>query len=268
MNTNELRDYLLARAPWVDRDNTVDTIKAGDPARDIGVVGVGWMSSIDDLRAAVEFGCDLFVTHEPTFWQHEAPEDRLRGVEPGLTKAALLAETGMVVLRCHDVWDGWPGIGIRDSWAAWLELGEPVALPEHPWHAVYAMDPKPLRDFAQHVAGKVASLGEDSVSVMGDPDHVVSNPAIGVGCGGPDKDCVDLGADVLIVCYDGASYWSTRERLAELGAAVIAVEHGTSEMPGLMNLAKYLDETFPELTVHYLDKHPRTWTARAPQTPD
>jgi len=168
-----------------------------------------------------------------------------------------------VVLRCHDVWDSWPGIGIRDSWADWLGLTERVAESDHPWHAGYAIEPVPLRRFARMVAEKIAPLGEDSVSVLGDPERIVSRPALGVGCGGPDKDMVDLGADVLIVCYDGASYWATRERLVELGAAVIAVEHGTSEMPGMMNLAKYLRETFSELTVHYLDRHPRTWTVTA-----
>jgi hypothetical protein len=35
MHTNEIREHLLARAPWVDRDHTGDTIKAGDPAREV-----------------------------------------------------------------------------------------------------------------------------------------------------------------------------------------------------------------------------------------
>ncbi|HET6429579.1 MAG TPA: Nif3-like dinuclear metal center hexameric protein [Phycisphaerae bacterium] len=263
MNTSDLHQHLLSRATWVDPGRTVDTVKAGDPSRPIRTVGVGWYASIYDLRAAAEMGCDLFITHEPTFWQHEAAEDRLRHVAPGTAKTALLAETGLVVLRCHDVWDSWPGIGIRDSWADWLGLTERVAESDHPWHAGYAIEPVPLRRFARMVAEKIAPLGEDSVSVLGDPERIVSRPALGVGCGGPDKDMVDLGADVLIVCYDGASYWATRERLVELGAAVIAVEHGTSEMPGMMNLAKYLRETFSELTVHYLDRHPRTWTVTA-----
>ena len=30
MNASELREYLLSRAPWVDRASTVETIKAGD----------------------------------------------------------------------------------------------------------------------------------------------------------------------------------------------------------------------------------------------
>ena len=110
------------------------------------------------------------------------------------------------------------------------------------------------------MANKIKVLGEDSVRVMGDPEMKVSRPSLGVGCGGPDKDMVDMGSDVLIVCYDGASYWAKRERFAELGVGVITVEHGTSEMPGMMSLAEYLRQTFPELTVHYLDRHPRTWT--------
>lgn len=264
MNTNDLRQHLLSGSPWVDPSNTVDTVKAGDPTREVRTVGVGWISSIDDLRAAVELGCDLFITHEPTFWHHwDPPDDPARTTQPGLTKTKLLAESGLVVLRCHDVWDSWPEIGIRGSWAGWLGLTQLVAESEHSWHAVYAIEPVPLREFARHVARKIAPLGEDSVSVIGDPRRLVSRPAVGVGCGGPDKDTIDLGADVLVVCYDGASYWQTRERLAELGAAVVAVEHGTSEMPGMMNLTRYLGETFPELTVHYLDRHPRTWTVMA-----
>jgi len=263
MNTADIREHLFSKSPWIDRDRTVDTIKAGDPSREVTTVGVGWMATIDDLRAAAELGCELFVTHEPTFWEHAAPELERRNEEPGLAKLKFLDEAGLCVLRCHDVWDYWPEIGIRDSWARWLGLGDPVALSDHPWHAAYDVEPTTLREFARHVARKTAPLGEDSVSVMGDPDRVVRRPAVGVGCGGPDKDMVDLGADVLIVCYDGASYWAARERLYELGAAVIAVEHGTCELPGMMNLAKYLDETFAELTVHYLDKHPRTWTVTA-----
>jgi putative NIF3 family GTP cyclohydrolase 1 type 2 len=262
MNTNDIREYLLARAPWVDPSRTVDTVKAGDPAREVHTVGVGWISSIENLHRAHELGCDLFITHEPTFWEHQAPEQRLRAVEPGLTKQRFLDETGMVVLRVHDIWDNWPQAGIRDSWAAGLGLTEFLAEDETRWHAVYAIKETTLREFARYVAGRVQVLGEDSVQVIGDPKKLVSRPALGVGCGGPDTDMVALGADVLIVCYDGASYWQTRQRFSELGVGVITVEHGTSEMWGLENLARYLGETFEELEVHYLDLHARPWTVR------
>jgi putative NIF3 family GTP cyclohydrolase 1 type 2 len=263
ISTTDIREYLVSHSPWVDPDHTVDTVKAGDATRPIHKVGVGWMATIYDLRAAAELRCDLFVTHEPTFWEHAAPEQQYRRVEPGLTKQRFLDETGMVVLRAHDTWDNWPEIGIRDSWARGLGLGKPVAQDETRWHAVYQTEETTLKEFAQYVASRVKILGEDSVRAMGDPQMRVSRPSLGVGCGGPDADMIDLGSDVLIVCYDGASYWARRERFVEHGVGVVVVEHGTSEMWGIENLAKHLAKTFPELEFHYLDRHPRPWTVSA-----
>lgn len=260
MNTNDICEYLLSNSPWVDRNRTVDTVKAGDPTKEIHTVGVGWMATIYNLRAAHELGCELFITHEPTFWEHAAPEQKNRRVEPGLSKQEFLSESGMVVLRAHDSWDNWPEIGIRDSWARGLGLTNFIAQDETRWHAVYQIEETTLAEFARYMAGKVKILGEDSVRVLGDPQMRVSRPSLGVGCGGPDTDMIEFGSDVLIVCDDGANYWSTRERLVELGVGVIVVEHGTSEMWGLENLARHLAERFPELQVHYFDQHPKPWT--------
>ncbi len=260
MNTNDIREHLLARAPWVDRDHTVDTVKAGDPSREVGTIGVGWIASMDNLEQAHELGCQLFITHEPTFWEHAAPEQRYRDLPPGREKQRFLDETGMVVLRVHDIWDRWPGIGIRDAWAEGLGLSKKVAEDDAGWHAVYAIEGTTLLAFARHVAGKVAVLGQDSVQVMGNRQKRVSRPAIGVGCVGPDLDMIQAGADVMIVCFDGASYWQARQRFAELGVGVIALEHGTTEMWGIEKLAGYLRETFPPLTVHYLALHARPYT--------
>lgn len=263
MNTLEILGHLLSRAPWVDRTHTVDTVKAGDPTRPLSRVAVGWIASIENLRQAEALGCELFITHEPTFWEHSVAERKHRKTEPGLTKQRLLERTGMVVLRVHDIWDRWPGIGIRDAWAAGLELRRLVG--EDPLHvqAVYRIEEMTLKEFAQAVARRVRPLGQDSVQVIGDPNQIVRRPAVGTGCIGPDTEAIALGADVLIVCYDGATYWRDRERFAELGVGVITVEHGTSEMWGVQNLARYLQQTFPMLTVHYLDRHARPWTVGA-----
>lgn len=263
MNALEIREHFLSRAPWVDRENTVDTIKAGDPEREIRSIAVAWYPSIDNLRAAAELGCDMLMPHEPTFWEHAAPETFWRDKGPGIAKSALLEETGMVILRNHDIWDQWPEIGIRDSWARGLGLTHKIDDDGTALRALYAIEPQPLRQFAQYVADKVKVLGEDSVQVMGDPDRIISRPSLGVGCIGPDTQMIEKGSDCLIVCFDGCCYWAGRERFIESGTTVITVEHGTSEMWGLESLAGYLRETFPELTIHYLDRHPRTWTVMA-----
>lgn len=261
---NEIREYVVGNSPWVDHEKTVDTIKSGNGDIELSKVGVCWFPSMANLQAAHEAGCQLLICHEPVYYDHfDSPKHPFYHQEPAVSKRKFLEESGLVLLRLHDTWDNWPGIGIRDSWAAGLGLDKRLK-EGSVWHlhGMYEIKPQPLREFAQDIAGKIKPLGEDSVQVIGDPDRIVSRPALGVGCIGPDKEMVDAGADVLIVCYDGGAYWCVRERLAELGAAIITVEHGTSEMWGLENLGRHLAEVYPDLQFQYFDDHPRTWTVK------
>lgn len=263
VTANVIRGYLLDNSPWVDPQKTVDTIKFGDGDKAIHKAAVCWYPSIENLRKARDMGCDLVVTHEPTFWEHAAPEQQWRGKKPGIAKCEVLEGSGMVVLRAHDTWDQWPEVGIRDSWAAFLGLGPCIHTNKsHRYHGVYEVRSQSLRMLAQELANRVKPLGEDSVQAMGDPNRTIEKVAIGVGCVTPDEECIDAGADAIICCYDGASYWSTRERLHESGAAILTLEHGTTEMPGIENLCKHLAERFPSVKFQYIAEHPRTWTVK------
>jgi putative NIF3 family GTP cyclohydrolase 1 type 2 len=266
---NDIRQYLLTSSPWVNPDRTVDRIVFGDGDAPIEKAGVCWYPAIETLRAAHAAGCRLVVCHEPLFWRHIEPDDHWHHRPPGIAKRELLEGAGMVVLRAHDSWDQWPGIGIRDSWAAFLGFTDRVCVSEEVPNvlAAYEVPSQPLRSLAQHVADRVAVLGEDSVRVTGDPDRIVSRPSLGVGCFCPNGEMIEKGSDVLIMCYDGASYWESRERMHEMGAAVIVVEHGTSEMPGLENLCKHLVETFPGVAFEYFAEHVRPWTVAGAQPP-
>ena len=47
--TTEIREYLFRRnSRWVKVDNTVDTVKCGDPERPVRKAGVAWFASIWD----------------------------------------------------------------------------------------------------------------------------------------------------------------------------------------------------------------------------
>ncbi len=170
----------------------------------------------------------------------------------------------MVVARLHDTWDNWPEIGIRDSMAKGFGFTRFIGEDETRWHATYEVEPTTLRHFAESIATKVASLGEDAVQVIGDPDMIVRRPSLGVGCGGPAEDMIAIGSDVLIMCFDGASYWRERERFAEQGVGVVTLEHGTTEMWGIESLARYIGETWSDLHAHYLDRHWRAWHVTSP----
>ena len=261
--TNDIRDYLLKNSPWVNAEKTLDTVKCGDPKRPVKKAGVAWFPSIWDIRAAIRQGCDLLIVHEPTFWDSTVEEKHWRHRGPGIVKSRELAQSGLVILRAHDNWDNWPEIGIRDSWAKYLGLTKRLREgTKLRWTAVYEIPETTLRGFAQQVADRIRPLGEDSVQVIGDPGRKVSRPAVGVGCILPDQEMVEFGADVLVMCYDGAPYWCHRERLAEMGVGIVTVEHGTSEMPGIMNLRDHLAQQFPAVEFVWIAEHPRTWTVK------
>ena len=263
MNTDELLQHMIQASPWVDPAWTVDEIKAGDGERSLSTVAVCWFPSLANLRRAVELGCELLITHEPVWWDHYDRPGGWRERGPGLEKTNLLHETGLVVLRLHDTWDNWPVLGIRDSFARGLGLERFIGEDATRWHATYQVPEQTLRAFARHVASRVASLGERTVQVMGDPEKRICHPSLGVGCGGPAEDMIEMGSDVLIVCFDGASYWSERDRLLEQGVGVITLEHGTTEMWGLESLARYVSDTWPRLEVHYLSDHWKPWHVSA-----
>jgi putative NIF3 family GTP cyclohydrolase 1 type 2 len=263
LTAEKILQYLISNSPWVDPQNTVDTVWFGDGKRQVHKGGVCWMPSIENLRSAHRAGCDLLITHEPLFWEHLPTGRHWYDKQPGVTKRKFLEETGIVVARAHDTWDNWPEIGIRDSWARGLGLTNRIRDGSSwRWHGLYEIPEQTLADFAQYIADRVRPLGEDSVQVIGWPETKVSRPSLGVGCGCPDAEMVSLGSDVLLVCYDGAPYWSTRQRLAEMGVAIITVEHGTSEMWGIESLCRHLSETFPEIKFEYFAEHPRTWTTK------
>lgn len=262
MNTHDIVKHMISRSPWVNPAATVDNVKSGDGNRPVTKVGVCWYSSIKTIQSAIDAKCDLLITHEPTWWDHFDNPGGWREKGPGLKKTQMLERSGLVVARLHDTWDLWPELGIRDSFGRGLGLGKVVAEDPGRWHAMYEVPEQTLSSFARYIAHKVAPLGQDAVQVIGDPDMKVRHPSIGVGCGGPHEDMIERGSDVLIMCFDGASYWEARERFAEHGVGVITLEHGTTEMWGMESLARYVQDTWRELEVVYLDNHWKTWHAR------
>ena len=259
VNTNDILNHMIAKSPWVDPEKTVDKVKFGDGSKPVHKVAVCWYPSIKTIQSAIDAGCGLLITHEPTWWDHYDRPGGWRERGPGLIKTHMLEESGLVVARLHDTWDNWPELGIRDSFAKGLGLDQFIGEDETRWHAVYEIPEQTLNAFAKYVAGKVSLLGQDAVQVIGNPEMMVRRPSIGVGCGGPHEDMIALGSDVLIMCFDGASYWQQRERFAEQGVGVITLEHGTTEMWGLESLARYIQSTWPELTGLYLDQHWKAW---------
>lgn len=248
----ELQQYLQSLdTGWVNREQTVDTFKAGDPETELTGVAVGWMSYTWALERAQELSCNLFITHEPTFYDHRDAEEQVFRFPAAAAKRELLARTGMVVLRCHDLWDQMPDIGIPDSWAQQLGLGRPVA--GDGYFRVHDVSGRSARDVARQIAARTAELGQEAVQLLGPAEAAVSRLAIGTGAITPMQDLLDqYRADMVLCTDDGFSYWRDGGLAVDARLPVAIVNHAVAELNGMRLLADHLNARFPQLPVYHI----------------
>lgn len=236
---------------WVGWSNTVDTFKAGDPNAEVRGIAVAWMSTLRALEEAFGKGCNLFVTHEPTFYAHRDDDSSMFDYEHARRKRALLERSQMVVYRCHDVWDAMPEVGIRDSWGRGLGLtGRVIAADK--FYAVYEERPVTVQALAENVARRVRSLGQEHIQIVGDRSKLVSRVGIGTGAITDVIHMAKLGAEAMIVTDDGIRFWQGGSWALDAGLPLLVVNHATAEEWGMEALANYLAAQFPDVPVHHL----------------
>lgn len=250
MQAQDISNYLRSLdGGWVDWNDSVDTFKAGDPATEVRGIAVGWMSYTWALERAVELGCNLFITHEPTYYSHRDNDETVFQYDKVRAKREFIASNGLVILRCHDLWDKYPGLGIPDSWAAFLGFNNPLVTDGY--FRVFDVTGETARSLARRVARKTAALGQESVRLLGPADTPVHRLALGTGAITPFRRMMDsYGCDVAICTEDGFTYWRDGALAIDLGIPAIIVDHAVSEIYGVQKLAEHLAEKFPNIPVH------------------
>jgi hypothetical protein len=66
----------------------------------------------------------------------------------------------------------------------------------------------------------------------------------------------ELGCDLSIVCDDGSCYWREIQWAEDEGHAVIRVNHGTSEEPGMASLTEYINRNLKGVHAEHLPHRP------------
>jgi putative NIF3 family GTP cyclohydrolase 1 type 2 len=250
MKAVELHEHMRAIGTWVDWDHTCDGFKFGTPDTEVRGIAVGWQSTLPALKQAHALGCNLFVTHEPTFYTHMDDSTDVFQYEHARQKRNFLEETGMVIYRCHDVWDVMPEIGILDSWSRGLGFaGEPIATKKY--YSVYPFEGT-VEDLARQVRDKVSSIGQTAVQVIGELNQLVHRVGVGTGAITEISVMADMGADAVIATDDGISLWAYGCWALDKGLPLIIVNHTTAEEWGVENLAKYIRSQFPSVPVEYI----------------
>jgi putative NIF3 family GTP cyclohydrolase 1 type 2 len=253
MLATDLQSYLRSLdGGWMDLENTVDTFKSGSPDVEIKGIAVSWMSTRAALARASDLGANVFITHEPTYYNHtDDPQSRLFGLKQVRDKRDYVRRSGLTIIRCHDLWDQYPGIGIPDAWGSVLGLGE--AIEGEGYFRIYDVAGRTAGAVAQQVAVRTAVFGQEAVQLIGNPEQLVTRVAIGTGAITPLLLYVsDYDVDLAICTDDGFTYWQDAAYASDAGLPVIVVNHATSEEPGMQCLAAHLRAQFPDVPLHFI----------------
>lgn len=252
MIAQDVQTYLQSLANhWQYPEDTVDTFKAGDPQAVVSGIAVGWMSYTWALQQALDLGCNVFITHEPTYYSHwDNNEDILR-LASVRAKKRFIEENDLVIVRCHDLWDQMTDIGIPDSWGQLLELGN--AIDGDTYIRVYETGGRRADDLARHVAGRTAAYGQPGVQLIGSSDKVVHRISTGTGAITPYLGCVErFEIDLAICTDDGMHYWRDGGFAIDMDIPIIVVNHTVSEEVGIQRLSEQLRRRFPTVPVHHI----------------
>lgn len=252
LTAGDVHEYLRSLGrEWIDPQDTVDTFKSGRPEMPVKGIAVGWMSYLHALRQAVAWGCNLFVTHEPTYYNHRDDDPSVFSFDVARRKKTFIEENGLTIIRCHDVWDRVPRMGIPDAWGQYL--GWKKVVRQQTFYRVYELPPTAAGELARQVAAKVAPLGQSGVQLIGPPDKVVRTVAIGTGAITSFRTMItDLKADLALCTDDGFTYWSDGAMALDMGYPVIVVNHACAEEIGMVQLANHLKEKYPAIPVHHI----------------
>lgn len=250
MTALELNQALCALWPDLNLEKTVDRVIAGDPHREVFKVAVCWMPYSSTLKQAAAMGCNVVVTHEPTFFDHFELRQAPANPEFHAAKAkkeALINELGLTIMRCHDVWDAIPSIGVPFEWGRFLGLGEPIK--SERYLNLYAVGPQPAIEVAKMLASKTALAGQKTVEFYGDPARMVSTVGIGTGCCSEGLRLYELGADLAVTVDDIARAWIIGEYCQDEGHPLVVVNHGVSEDCAMESLTTQIREFLPGVEV-------------------
>lgn len=254
LTAGQVDDHLRSlRGNWEYPPDTVDTFKVGGRETIVRGIAVAWLPFTWALQKAIELGCTLFVTHEPTFYDHHDDREELFSLEIVGERKRLLEDSGLAVLRCHDMWDRDPERGITTAWADFLGLSNLVDSDEYA--RLYEIEPVSAGEFAGHVAALTAELGQPGVHLVGDAGRDVSRVCVGTGAISPYLELVSRFSPDLVVCSDdGMDYWRDGAFAVDGGPPIVVVHHGVTEEPGVANLAAELQSAFSDIPVHHIEQ--------------
>ena len=216
---------------------TCDTLKAGDPNKELKKVAVTMFATVDTVKKAQKWGADMIIVHEPTYYDHlEEIEDLPVVVE----KRKLIESTGITIYRYHDYMHDRKG-----------------KIEKTPYSASYlftADEPITALELAVKMENE---LNIKRVRIAGTRNKKANKIAL---CFGTPGGVFELLTDenIEMVLTGEACEWKLAEYARDANAlgknkALILMGHIGSERDGMRLLAKRLSENYKEFETRYIE---------------
>lgn len=245
--------YLYLKSLSKKDVNGTDTLKCGSWDKEVNKVAVTMIATVDVIKRAKDWGADLIITHEPTFYEHM--DNKIRNDVVTREKEELIRESEISVIRFHDMMHGCEPdmIGQGEFYYLGLE-GEYVKGNQ------FAVNRFNCKNEITPV--ELAKLMEEQLGI----NHIRI-------CGARDVKCTKISAcfgtpggvfeelrddDVEIVLTGEACEWSLGEYARDAAAlgykkTLLIMGHIGSERDGMKYLTKLLKEELRDLEIKYFD---------------
>jgi putative NIF3 family GTP cyclohydrolase 1 type 2 len=251
ITVQQVIDTILESIPGAPFEDTVDTIKTGDPSQEVTGIVTTFLASCEVIQQAIELGANFIITHEPTFYNHPDETDWLQDDSVYQAKRKLIDDHQLVIWRFHDYWHSHQPDGINTGmlnvlgWSDYAQSERPL---------IVTIPPVSLTDLVRHLKNR---LGAHTVRVMGQPDMVCQRVGLLVGFPGGQWQILTLGGDIDVLVAGEINEWETCEYVRDAlyqgqYTALIILGHSLSEEAGMAYLVEWLRPCMPGVTITHI----------------
>lgn len=240
-------------------ENTVDTFKAGDPNTTVTGIVTTFTPSYEVLKKAVAAGCNMIITHEPTYYSGSDDYSAIQDDKVLQDKLKYIAQNGLVIWRFHDHMhrtnpDGiYEGMIDRLGWRDFLISTK---------NNIFNIPQTTLLNLSNHLKQKFAV---DTIRVIGDPALETTKVGLAAGSGSSVSQMKMLGSNEVDVLVIGETReWETVEYARDAMAqgknkGLIILGHCISEEAGMKYCATWLEGFVKDIPIKFIPAKNPFW---------
>lgn len=252
MKAQEIMGWLYSFGEGTDYSKTWDVKISGCSDAEVTKVAVTMIATVDVIKAAAEWGAQLLITHEPTFFTCDDSETQ----EPICrAKRKLVDDLGITIYRFHDHTHYNKPDLICEGEIRKMQLDGDVEYPD-------AIDLVRVTLHQPIAPVELARMLEERLNIKhiriyGNLNNPITNVSLMAGTpGGVFEEFIREETELLMVGEANEVCFGENVRdAAALGfnKTVFVLGHVGSERDGMSYTAELLQEQFPQLDVRYFE---------------